>query len=69
MATIVLQVNQSRGNGSKDKGGTPIVSTTATVASSPGRLHYATIGGKDRTLERVGLDGSGNEIYRDQTRY
>lgn len=67
MPTIVLQTNQQRGSGGKDKG--PSLSETAVVGSSPGRVHYATLGGKSRMFERVGVDASSQEIYRDQTRY
>lgn len=66
MATIVLQTNDGKKSGKTEKSDGV---TTATVASSPGRLHYATIDGIPRTLERVGKDASGNEIYRDQKRY
>lgn len=64
MATIVLQGISKLGKSGKPKD----VTTTQVVGASPGRVHYATFGGKDRTLERVGLDASGNEVYRDQNR-
>lgn len=67
MPTIILQLNvnpkPSKVPAEKQK-----TQTTATVASSPGRYYYATVAGKARTFERVGVDASGNEIYRDQNR-
>ena len=49
-------------------GGPVPLTTTAVVAASPGRIHYATIGGIPRDLELVGVDASGQSIYRDQNR-
>lgn len=65
MPTIELQYK------SEKKGQNPSLPTkkdavtTASVASSPGRLHYATVDGKSRCFERVGTNG-GNEVYREQ---
>ena len=42
---------------------------TVSVGASPGRLHYVTTRGVTRCYERVGVTRSGEEIYRDQTRY
>ena len=71
MATIVLQGEQPKSGATAPDGkhNTRFAQTTAVVASSPGRVHYARQGGFNRTYERVGIDASGNEIYRDQTRY
>jgi hypothetical protein len=68
MATIILQGEWQRTSGGPGPTSKTPPSITATVASSPGRTHYATIGGVPYTFERVGTDASGNEIYRDQTR-
>ena len=65
MPTIVLQYGKDVKSGPSSapkKDG----ATTASVGSSPGRLHYATVEGKARCFERVGLDGSGQEVYREQ---
>lgn len=63
MPTIVLQNNDD-----SKRGKSKPAETTATVAASPGRYHYATVNGKARTFEKVGVDSSGNDVYRDQNR-
>ena len=70
MATIVLQLS-TPATKSAQQSAPPqrgMGSTTATVSRSPGRYHYATVAGRARTFEKVGVDSSGNEVYRDQTR-
>jgi hypothetical protein len=66
MPTIVLQYD----GGKAGRPTKPLKanSETASVSASPGRYHYATVGGRARTFERVGVDASGNEIFRDQNR-
>ena len=66
MATILLQTRVDNGN--KGPQGKTDITSSVTVASSPGRLHYATLNGIDYTFERVGTSG-GNDVYRDQTRH
>lgn len=67
MATIVLQGQEPKAGGDARRLQAPY-STTATVSASPGRIHQATINGRRRDFERVGVDSSGNEVYRDQSR-
>lgn len=68
MPTIVLQSTKSDSKG-KDRLGVALLSATASVSAAPGRYHYATVDGKARTFELVGVDSSGQQIFRDQTRY
>lgn len=66
MPTIVLHYATEKVVG---KSAVPTIKdkvTTASVGSSPGRLHYATVDGKSRCFERVGVDSQGNEVYREQ---
>lgn len=62
MPTIELQNNDDSKKSRKP------ASTTASVAASPGLWHYATVNGKARTYDRVGVNASGQEVYRDQNR-
>lgn len=69
MATIILQLsNQGKPAPNKLPPLRGMGTTTETVSRSPGRYHYATVAGKARTFEKVGVDASGNEVYRDQNR-
>lgn len=66
MPTIVLQYDKGRKSGNPSLPAPKDGTATASVGSSPGRLHYATVDGKPRCFERVGVDASGNEVYREQ---
>jgi hypothetical protein len=66
MPTIELQYGKARSSGNQSQPKKQDAVTTASVGSSPGRLHYATVDGKSRCFERTGTNASGQEIYREQ---
>ena len=68
MPNIVLQCDVRTDRGvvkTHESAPTQVVS----VGTNPDRYYYGTMNGLARTFEFVGVDSSGQRIYRDQTRY